>query len=102
LNPQTSASEVEYVLEQCDQVLVMTVNPGFGGQKFIEPVLEKIKILRKMIDNKGLKTQIEVDGGVNAENAQKILEAGADILVMGSAFFKASDKKSLVEKIHNL
>ncbi len=102
LNPQTSPTEVEYVLEECDQVLVMTVNPGFGGQKFIEPVLEKIKILRKMIDNKGLNTQIQVDGGVNSENAQRIYEAGADILVMGSAFFKASDKKSLVEKIHNL
>ena len=102
LNPQTSPKDVEYVLEQCDQVLVMTVNPGFGGQKFIEPVLDKIKTLRKMIDDKGLKTQIEVDGGVNAENAQKIYEAGADILVMGSAFFKAGDKKSLVEKMHSL
>ena len=102
LNPQTSPKDVEYVLEQCDQVLVMSVNPGFGGQKFIEPVLDKIKILRKMIDDKGLKTQIEVDGGVNVENAQKIYEAGADILVMGSAFFKANDKKALVEKIHNL
>lgn len=102
LNPQTSASEVEYVLEECDQVLIMSVNPGFGGQKFIEPILEKIKIIRKMIDNKGLKTKIEVDGGINLENAQKIYEAGADILVMGSAFFKANDQKSLVEKIHTL
>jgi ribulose-phosphate 3-epimerase len=102
LNPQTSPSEVEYVLEECDQVLVMSVNPGFGGQKFIEPVLEKIKILRKMIDSKGLKTQIEVDGGVNLENSQRIYEAGADILVMGSAFFKASNQKLLVEKIHTL
>ena len=102
LNPQTPASAVEYLLEECDQVLLMTVNPGFGGQKFIEPVLEKIKILRKMIDNKGLKTQIQIDGGVNLENAQRIYDAGADILVMGSAFFKASDKKSLVEKIHEL
>lgn len=100
LNPQTPASAVEYLLEQCDQVLVMSVNPGFGGQKFIEPVLEKIKVLRKMINDKGLKTQIQVDGGVSAENAQRICEAGADILVMGSAFFKASDKKALVEKIH--
>lgn len=100
LNPQTPASSVEYLLDQCDQVLVMTVNPGFGGQKFIEPCLDKIRVLRKMINDKGLKTQIQVDGGVNLENAQRIYEAGADILVMGSAFFKASDKKSLVEKIH--
>lgn len=102
LNPQTPASTVEYVLEECDQVLVMTVNPGFGGQKFIEPILDKIKTLRQMIDSKGLKTQIQVDGGVNLENARKIYEAGADILVMGSAFFKARDKKTLVERIHSL
>ncbi len=102
LNPQTSLTEVEYILEECDQVLLMSVNPGFGGQKFIEPVLEKIKNLRKMIDCKGLKTQIQVDGGINLENSQRIYEAGADILVMGSAFFKASDKKSLVDKIHSL
>ena len=102
LNPQTSAKDIEYLLEECDQVLVMSVNPGFGGQKFIEPILDKIKIIREMIDKKGLNTKIQVDGGINLENAQRIYEAGADILVMGSAFFKANDKKALVEKIHNL
>lgn len=102
LNPQTPASAIEYLLDQCDQVLVMTVNPGFGGQKLIEPCLDKIRVLRRMINDKGLKTQIQVDGGVNAENAQRIYEAGADILVMGSAFFKANNKKSLVEKIHSI
>lgn len=102
LNPQTSLSMIEYVLEECDQVLLMSVNPGFGGQKFIEPIIDKIKQLREMIDAKGLKTQIQVDGGISLQNAQRISAAGADILVMGSAFFGAEDKSGLVEKIHGL
>ncbi|MDD2999724.1 MAG: ribulose-phosphate 3-epimerase [Candidatus Riflebacteria bacterium] len=102
LNPQTPLSAIEYVLEECDQVLIMTVNPGFGGQKLIEPVVEKIKKLREMIDSKGLKTMIQVDGGVGLQNAQRIIDAGADILVMGSAFFAANDKKSLVKEIQSL
>ena len=99
LNPQTPASEVEYVLDQCDQVLVMTVNPGFGGQKFIEPVLEKIKTLRKMIDSKGLKTQIEVDGGVNAKNIKTVVELGANVIVAGSAAFTDNITASVKELI---
>lgn len=102
LNPQTPLSEIEYVLEECDQVLIMTVNPGFGGQKLIEPVIEKIRQLRKMIDDKGLNTLIQVDGGISLKNAQKICAAGADVLVMGSAFFSAADRKSLVREVQSL
>lgn len=102
LNPQTSLTDIEYVLDQCDQVLLMSVNPGFGGQKFIESTLEKISRLRQMIDQRGLSTVIEVDGGVSMQNAQRIVEAGADVLVMGSAFFSAEDKKGLVENVQNL
>lgn len=102
LNPQTPLSMIEHVLEECDQVLLMSVNPGFGGQKFIEPIIDKIKRLREMVDAKGLKTQIQVDGGISLQNAQRIRAAGADILVMGSAFFGAEDKSGLVRKVHSL
>lgn len=102
LNPQTPLSSIEYVLDQCDQVLLMSVNPGFGGQKFIEPVLQKIVGLREMIDKRGLDTLIEVDGGISLQNAQRIVDAGADVLVMGSAFFAATEKKELVRKVQNL
>ena len=102
LNPQTPLCEIEYVLEECDQVLIMSVNPGFGGQKLIEPVIEKIRQLRKMIDDKGLNTLIQVDGGISLKNAQKICAAGADVLVMGSAFFSAADRKSLVREVQSL
>jgi ribulose-phosphate 3-epimerase len=102
VNPQTSLSDIEYVLEECDQVLVMTVNPGFGGQKLIEPVVEKISRLKKIIDARGLKTMIQVDGGISLHNAQRISDAGADILVMGSAFFSAADKSELVKKVQSL
>lgn len=102
LNPQTPLCSIEYLLEECDQVLIMSVNPGFGGQKFIEPIIEKISCLRQMIDKKGLKTLIQVDGGISLNNAQRITAAGADVLVMGSAFFAETDKKSLVHKIQSL
>jgi len=102
LNPQTPLCSIEHVLEECDQVLLMSVNPGFGGQKFIEPLLDKISRLRAMIDTKGLKTLIQVDGGISLQNAQKISAAGADILVMGSAFFAAEDKKRLAQEVHSL
>lgn len=101
LNPQTPLTAIEYVLDQCDQVLLMSVNPGFGGQKFIENTIEKISLLRQMIDQKALPTLLAVDGGVNMQNAQRIVEAGADVLVMGSAFFSAEDKKGLVKNLQN-
>ena len=88
LNPETSVKKVLPVLELIDLVLVMSVNPGFGGQKFIKDTLEKVKILRKEIDIKKLKTQIEIDGGINFENAIMAKKAGVDILVSGTTIFK--------------
>ena len=87
LNPATPLQTVEYVLEKVDMVLIMTVNPGFGGQKFIPYTLQKVRDLKKMIDARGLKTDIEVDGGVNLFNVEEILSAGANIIVAGSAVF---------------
>jgi len=88
LNPETTVDKVLPVLNSIDLVLVMSVNPGFGGQKFIKKSLEKIKILRKEIDSKKLETQIEIDGGINFENAKMAKEAGVDILVSGTTVFK--------------
>ena len=88
LNPATPVEVLEYVLPVTDMVLVMSVNPGFGGQKFIPYAVEKVKKLRKMIDEKGLAVDIQVDGGVTLDNARTLLEAGANILVAGSAVFK--------------
>ena len=88
LNPETSIKKVMPVLNSIDLVLVMSVNPGFGGQKFIKETLDKVKILRKEIDSKNFKTQIEIDGGINFENAKMAKEAGADILVSGTTIFK--------------
>ena len=88
LNPKTSVNKVLPVLNLIDLVLVMSVNPGFGGQQFIKDTLEKVKVLRKEIDSKKLKTQIEIDGGINFENAKMAKEAGVDILVSGTTIFK--------------
>ena len=88
LNPETSVKKVLPVLKLIDLVLVMSVNPGFGGQKFIKDTLEKVKILRKEIDTKKLKTLIEIDGGINFENAIMAKKAGVDILVSGTTIFK--------------
>ena len=88
LNPETSVDKVLSIMDSIDLVLIMSVNPGFGGQKFIKKTLEKVKILREEIDKKKLKTQIEIDGGINFENAQMAKEAGVDILVSGTTIFK--------------
>ena len=88
LNPETLVDKVLPVLNSIDLVLVMSVNPGFGGQIFIKETLEKIKILRKIIDSKKFKTQIEIDGGINFKNGKMAKEAGADILVSGTTIFK--------------
>ena len=88
LNPETSVDKVMPVLNLIDLVLVMSVNPGFGGQKFMSKTLEKVKILRKEIDKNNLKVQIEIDGGINFENSKKAREAGVDILVSGTTIFK--------------
>ena len=88
LNPHTPVSLLEDVIEDIDVVLLMSVNPGFGGQKFILYTLEKIKKLRGMLNEAGLTTDIEVDGGVNAANVREVLDAGANVIVAGSAVFK--------------
>ena len=88
LNPATPAKMLDYLLEEIDLVLVMSVNPGFGGQSFISSQLRKIEAIRKQIDKAGLQVHLEVDGGVNAETARQCVNAGADVLVAGSATFK--------------
>ena len=88
LNPETPVNKVLPVLGSIDLVLIMSVNPGFGGQKFIRETLDKVKILRKVIDAKKLKTQIEIDGGINFETSKMAKEAGVDILVSGTTIFK--------------
>lgn len=91
INPATPVSALEVILEEVDLVLVMTVNPGFGGQSFIPATLNKIKQLREMIDRTGRKIELEVDGGVKADNIGEIAAAGADVFVAGSAVFNAPD-----------
>ena len=91
LNPETPVERVLPVLNLIDLVLVMSVNPGFGGQKFMKETLEKVKILRKEIDSNKLKTQIEIDGGINFENAKMAKEAGVDIIVSGTTIFKENE-----------
>ena len=91
LNPETSINTVMPVLELIDIVLIMSVNPGFGGQKFMKETLEKVKILRKEIDSKKLKTEIEIDGGINFETSQTAIAAGVDILVSGTTVFKENN-----------
>lgn len=87
INPATPIDTVSLILDEVDMILLMTVNPGFGGQKFIPYMKEKIKDLRKLIEERGLKTDIEVDGGITLENVEEILHAGANIIVAGSAVF---------------
>jgi len=99
LNPATSLSSLDYILEDLDMVLIMSVNPGFGGQAFIPSALDKIRTLRKLIDERGLKTEIEVDGGVKPDNAAEIIKAGADILVAGSAIFGMKDYAAAIRGI---
>ncbi len=87
INPATPLSAIEEILEFADYVVLMSVNPGFGGQKFIHTSLDKLRRLRRMIDERNLKTRIEIDGGIGRENIQKVVEAGAQIVVAGSAVF---------------
>ncbi len=99
LNPATPLASLDYILEDIDMVLIMSVNPGFGGQAFIPSALGKIRELRARIDKLGLKTEIEVDGGVKPDNAAGIIKAGATILVAGSAVFGASDYTAAIRGI---
>ncbi|MBW1614225.1 MAG: ribulose-phosphate 3-epimerase [Deltaproteobacteria bacterium] len=91
LNPATPLSSIEHVLNNLDMVVLMTVNPGFGGQSFISEVLPKIEELKKMIDQKGMEVNIEVDGGINIENIAQVARAGANVFVAGNAIFGSQD-----------
>ncbi len=102
LNPHTPVASLADILHDIDLVCLMSVNPGFGGQKFIPFTLEKIKQLRKMIDEKGLQVHIEIDGGVALENAASIIAAGADVLVAGSTVFKSADPAKTIQQLKQL
>ncbi|MEM6425191.1 MAG: ribulose-phosphate 3-epimerase [Pseudomonadota bacterium] len=101
LNPSTPLSLIQHVLQLCDLVLIMSVNPGFGGQSFIPEMVEKVRNLRQMCDERGLDPWIEVDGGLKPNNTWKVLEAGANAIVAGSAVFKAADYAEAIEGIRN-
>jgi ribulose-phosphate 3-epimerase len=98
LNPATPLSSLEWIIEDVDMILLMSVNPGFGGQKYIENVTEKIARLRELLDSKGLDTDIEVDGGVDETNIYTITKAGANVIVAGSAIFRSADPAEVIRK----
>jgi ribulose-phosphate 3-epimerase len=100
-NPATSLSYLEHVLDKVDVVLLMSVNPGFGGQSFIPHTLEKLRQARKIIDDSGRKIRLEVDGGVGVDNIAEIAEAGADMFVSGSAIFNQPDYKAVIDAMRN-
>jgi ribulose-phosphate 3-epimerase len=102
INPHTPVNFLKDILPDIDLVCLMSVNPGFGGQSFIPHSIEKIKQLRKIIDDAGLKVKIEVDGGVSLENAKQIIDAGADVLVAGNAVFKSTDPKQTIHKLKSM
>lgn len=99
LNPHTNEKSLEYILDDVDMVLVMSVNPGFGGQKFIESAVRKVESLKNEIRRRGLKTLVEVDGGVNDKNAPLLRDAGADVLVAGSYVFGSNDLKKAIDSL---
>lgn len=100
LNPGTPPVLVEELLQDVDLVLVMSVNPGYGGQKFIPAALDKLRRLRRAIDECGSKAELEVDGGVTVDNAQEIIDAGATVLVAGSAVYKSNDIPAAIKALH--
>ncbi|MCG8312975.1 MAG: ribulose-phosphate 3-epimerase [Pseudomonadales bacterium] len=95
-NPATPLSHLDYVMDKIDMILLMSVNPGFGGQKFIPHTLPKLRQARQLIDNSGLDIRLEIDGGVSSKNIREIAEAGADTFVAGSAIFGAADYKTVI------
>ena len=102
LNPSTPVSVLEDIIQDVDMVLLMSVNPGFGGQKFIENTIDKVKRLRKLIEEKGSKALIEVDGGVQAETAPRLVAAGVDVLVSGSYVFKSATPEAVIHSLREL
>jgi ribulose-phosphate 3-epimerase len=101
INPHTPVSHLSDVLHEMDIVCMMSVNPGFGGQKFISHTIEKIRQLKKMILERGVDVQIEIDGGVTIENAPAIIAAGADVLVAGNTVFKSEDPAGMIKKLRS-
>lgn len=97
LNPSTPLSAIEYLLPEVDMVLIMTVNPGYGGQALISYTLDKVRDLKKMIDSRGLKTDIEVDGGITMKNLGTVMDAGANIIVSGSSVFQGDVEENVKE-----
>ena len=102
LNPHTPVSLLEDIIHDVDMVLLMSVNPGYGGQRFIEHSIQKVKELKSLITRKGLSTLIEVDGGVNAETGKRLFEAGADVLVAGNYVFKSPDPVETIRQLKAL
>jgi ribulose-phosphate 3-epimerase len=102
LNPHTPVIELENVIAEIDQVIVMSVNPGFGGQKFIEHTYQKIEQLRKLIQQNNAHAKIEIDGGVNLLNAKRLLDAGADVLVAGNFVFSGHNPTAIIEQLKNV
>ena len=99
LNPQTGLETIEYLLDDVDQVLLMSVNPGFGGQKFLPLVLPKVEALRKRIEQRGLKIDIEIDGGISPKTVRSAVDAGANVLVAGAAIFGQPNRKAAIDAI---
>tara|TARA_B110000305_G_scaffold183145_1_gene203422 strand:+ start:190 stop:840 length:651 start_codon:yes stop_codon:yes gene_type:complete len=99
LNLTTPVSVLEDILPQCYMILLMSINPGFGGQKFEEMTYKKVRALRKMANDQGLNTHIEIDGGVTSDNARKLIDAGADVLVAGSFIFKSDEPIKTIEDL---
>jgi ribulose-phosphate 3-epimerase len=102
LNPTTPLSTIEWILEYVDYVLLLSVNPGFGGQEFIPNSLERVRSLRRMIEGKGLNILIEIDGGVNESTIKDISLAGVDVFVAGSAIFNSEDYKKTIDKLKSI
>ena len=100
-NPATPLHYLDHVIDQLDMVLLMSVNPGFGGQSFIPSSLEKLRVVRKMIDDKSLSTRLEIDGGVKTDNIRDIASAGADTFVAGSAIFNTDNYKSTIDSMRS-
>lgn len=101
INPSTPIDNLKYVLDMCDLVLIMSVNPGFGGQKFIPSQLEKVRELRKMCAERGVNPWVEIDGGVGPDNAKLVADSGVNAIVAGSAVFKAPSYKDAIQAIKN-
>ena len=100
-NPATPLNHLDHVIDQLDMVLLMSVNPGFGGQSFIPETLEKLRVVRGLIDSRNLRTRLEIDGGVKIENIKEIASAGADTFVAGSAIFNTNDYKKTIDKMRS-